>query len=219
MLHCPDLTDPVHLWLTRRREANVRVRWPIQPLSQCPGRQASASQARRTPRQTPARCTAPAPPAPHTPQPLPHRSLRLCHNPRRCLGSGGLGLPHRACPSSMGPSSPGLYPTVRPPDAAARFRRERRGQGRDPSQRAVPLTVGQGWVRGNKEGQGVVRVSIRHRPCSRRRRATTSHCARQRRSTSARMKRAASPRSARPPHGDHTTHRARHTVESMDWHG
>ena len=96
------------LWLTRRREANVRVRWPIQPLSQCPGRQASASQARRTPRQTPARCTAPAPPAPHTPQPLPHRSLRLCHNPRRCLGSGGLGLPHRACPSSMGPSSPGL---------------------------------------------------------------------------------------------------------------
>ena len=44
-----------------------------------------------------------------------------------------------------------------------------------------------GRVRGNKEGQGAVRASIRHRPCSRRRRPTTGRCAQQRRSTSARQ--------------------------------
>ena len=156
--------------------------------------------------------TAPAPMRPTRPHLCP-KACRVLATQPRCCPRSRLGLPHRACPSSMGPSSPGLYPTVRPPDAAARFRRERRGQGRDPSQRAVPLTVGQGWVRGNKEGQGVVRVSIRHRPCSRRRRATTGHCARQRRSTSTRQAREARDRTihrahtAPPPRGHYRSTR------------
>ena len=112
-----------------------------------------------------------------------------------------------------GPSAPGLpefdgafragpTPPSGHPGAAARFRRERRGQGRSLSRRAVQLTVRQGRVRGIKEGQGAMRVSIRHRPCSQRRRATTGHCAQQRRSTSARQAREAR---------DRTTHRA-HTA-------
>ena len=112
-----------------------------------------------------------------------------------------------------GPSAPGLpefdgafragpTPPSGHPGAAARFRRERRGQGRSLSRRAVQLTVRQGRVRGIKEGQGGMRVSIRHRPCSQRRRATTGHCAQQHRSTSARQAREAR---------DRTTHRA-HTA-------
>ena len=70
------------------------MRWPVRPLSQRPGTLVNA-------------CTAPAPHAPHSPQPLPHRLPRLGHNPRRRPRSRQ-GLPRRAYPSSMGPSSPGL---------------------------------------------------------------------------------------------------------------
>ena len=118
-------------------------------------------------------------------------TLQMCHIfTQRAAGPARVrwGLPRRA------------YPAVWPPDAAARSRQEGRGQGRNLSQRAVPLTVGQASGQG-QQGRARGRA-CEHPPPS----MLTAPAANNRPLCAAAQehKRAAGLRSARPHHTPRT---------------
>ena len=181
-------------------QAKRRVRWPVQPLSQLTGRQVSLASGMDTLFK---RQDCPRSHAPHSPPhlcptcslPCLSHSLVAARDPDWAFHAGPArvrwGLPRRA------------YPTVWPPDAAARSRQEGRGQGRNLSQRAVPLTVGQASGQG-QQGRARGRA-CKHPPPS----ILKAPAAKNRplRAAAQEHKRAAGLRSARPHHTP-CTHRA-----------